>query len=132
MKRKLLISLITSIISVPIVAYFFNDFIFPAHFGLLGFVSLWVVPIILIYGIPVSFISDKVTQKKLGSKRMFYSLTIHLFLGTLFAYLFILIFDNRFIPSMAHPVDRTLLLGSMVTAFVFWGVTEYLRLKSYK
>lgn len=129
-KKRLLISLITSLISIPLVAFFFNDFLLPADFGLLGFVSIWLVPVIILYGIPVSILSDKITKKFSGSKRLSISLTVHLFLGLLFAYLFILIFDNRYVPSMRNPIDRSLFLGSFFSAFIFWVISERLRYKS--
>ncbi|WP_243300065.1 hypothetical protein [Bacillus litorisediminis] len=130
--RKLLVFFFTSIVSVPTIAYLFNDYSLPANLGLLGFISLYVIPLILLYGVPISIFSDKVTLKISGFIRFVCAFFIHLFFGFVFACLFALITDFSLLTPLNDPIDRFILLGASGTSIVFWLIDELLRYRYKK
>lgn len=130
--RKLLVFFVTSLVAVPTVAYLINDFDLPFDFGLLGIISLYVIPLILLYGVPVSILSDKLTLKVTGIIRMVCACVIHLVFGIVFSYLFVLLVDASILTPLSDPIDRFILLGASITSIVFWVIDEIIRYRYKK
>lgn len=125
--RKLLVFFFTSLVAVPTLSYLYNDFDFPTAFGLLGFISLYVIPLILLFGVPVSILSDKVTLNLTGFIRLVCAFFIHVFFGVVFSFIFVLLADGSLLTPLSDPIDRVILLGASLTSIVFWFVDEIIR-----
>src|SRR4051812_4591639 len=87
--RKIYASTITIILSIIFVVLYLVPLPVSEPFTPIGF-SLNAIPIILLYSLPISSLSDHVTKKLVGKHRIFISLFIHLFFG--FSFIFILVF----------------------------------------
>lgn len=91
------------------------------------FAAIVVAPVILIYGVPVSILSDKMNDRFNGGKRVVMSLLTHLLLGIGFPVFFIVTED-----SWSNNLGGNLYVFAAATlpAFVFWGMDELLRRRS--
>lgn len=82
--RKLVTAVTTCVLVMLI--YFFEG-----QTAFVIVVILYLFPILLIYGVPASLLSDFVTKKLRGLSRRSCALLIHLFLGALFVVIPILL-----------------------------------------
>jgi hypothetical protein len=129
-KRKLFAFILTIIIAAPIIGLCFmfieNSTIGEVP-GLIAFTSIYAIPVTLLYGVPVSIISDKICDRMYGFKRVFSAFSVHIIFGISFTFFFILITDSRSILTNYNGFDIYFLLASTVSALVFWGMDEILR-----
>lgn len=129
-KRKILAFIYTAIISAPIIGLIFM-FIEGGTLrelpGLIAFTSIYAIPITLLFGVPVSILSDKMNSRFESNKRVFFSLVVHLFFSTSFIVLLMLILDSRFILTDFNASDLYFLVASTLISFIGWGMDEILR-----
>ena len=130
-KRKVLAFVLTVIVGLPIIGFCFmileRSSIGEVP-GLIVFASIYVIPVTLFFGVPVSILSDKMCDKLIENKRVVAALALHLFLGIVFTFFFILIADSRSFITNYNGFDTYFLVASTVISFVFWGMDEMLRL----
>jgi len=130
-KRKILAFICTAIISAPIIGLFFmliEGSTIRELPALIAFTSIYAIPVILLFGIPISILSDKMNNRFDGYKRVFFSLIVHLFFGTSFVVLLILILDSRFIFTNFNAFDSYFLVASTLISLIGWGMDEILRI----
>lgn len=129
-KRKIFAFILTVIVGMPIIGFCFmlveRSSISEVP-GLIVFASIYVTPVTLLYGVPVSILSDKMNHKFFEKKRVFVALALHLFFGIVFTFFFILIADSRSFITNYNGFDTYFLVASTGTSFVFWGMDEMLR-----
>lgn len=134
-KRKIYAFILTVIVGIPIVGFCFmiveRSSISEVP-GLMIFASIFVTPVTLLFGVPVSILSDKMNDKFFGIKRLVAALAFHLFFGIVFTFFFILIADSRSFITNYNGFDTYFLVSSTVISFVFWGMDEMLRLLNRK
>ncbi len=94
---------------------FFN--FLPAIFGLF----MWFTPIILIYGIPITILSEFITKRFIGMKRMLLALVIYMLFGMVFG---VLLPSNIELKIIGADTDLFVIAGT-ISAFIFWIVDEY-------
>ena len=129
-KRKILAFIFTVIISAPIIGLFFmliEGSTIQEVPALIIFTSMYTIPITLLFGIPLSILSDKMSKHFSGKKRVFSSLFYHLFFSTSFVIIFMLILDSRFILIDFNAGDSYFLVASTLISFIGWGMDEILR-----
>ena len=103
--------------------------------GFVIIIGMYLFPILLIYGVPASILSDFVTKKLRGFLRRSFALLMHLFLAALFI----------MIPILFSEWERELLLSdisslfynfyfitSLLSSFLFYCLDEFLRSKRAK
>jgi hypothetical protein len=121
--------LFTIIVSAPIVGYctmLLEGSSAKAIPGLIIFTYIFAIPVILIYGLPVSILSDKLNNRFIGIKRSIYSLLVHLTFGIIFVYL-LMIIDSRFYLTEFNDIDLYVLTGSIIISVAFWLMDETIR-----
>ena len=129
-KRKVIAFLLTVLLAIPIIGFCFmliESSSMRDVPGLIIFASMFVTPVILLYGVPVSILSDKISDRFIGMKRVLFALFIHVFFGISFPYFFILIADSRSILTHYNGGDLYVTAASALAAFLFWGMDETLR-----
>ncbi|WLR57369.1 hypothetical protein LC048_11225 [Mesobacillus subterraneus] len=92
------------------------------------FFGMYILPIILIYGIPSSILSDFFTRKTYGGKRFAAAAFHHIFLGALFVAVPTLIFDaenGNWIGSIRN--NGFIFFTAVVSAFIFWCLDEAIK-----
>lgn len=128
--RKIIAFVCTVILSAPMVGFCFmvmEGSSIREVSGLIVFTYMYAIPITLLFGVPVSILSDKWSDQYSGKKRMFSSLAIYLLSGIGFVVLFMLIFDSRFILAHFNMFDVYFLVASTLISFSGWGMDEILR-----
>lgn len=129
-KRKVIAFFLTVLLAIPISGLCFMLIEISSIRevpGLIVFASMFVTPVILLYGVPVSILSDKMSERFIGMKRVLCALIIHLFLGISFPFFFILIADSRSILTNYNGGDLYVLAAAAFASFLFWGMDETLR-----
>jgi hypothetical protein len=92
------------------------------------FLGMYILPIVLIYGIPSSILTDFLTRRTAGLKRMAAAGLLHVFLGALFVAVPTMIFDMKqgnWIASIHN--NGFFFFSAVVSAFIFWCLDEALR-----
>jgi hypothetical protein len=100
-------------------------------FSMIGAISLFVLPGVLLYGLPVSVLSDKLTKSLSGVKRVLLSLVIHLFFGLSFVFIIGIFIapENLFTSFNQFWRDAYLFFAfSTLVSLLYWSVDEVLRL----
>ncbi|WP_214482263.1 hypothetical protein [Bacillus sp. SM2101] len=136
LKRKILTLIFASLLSISLIAFWFvftdgEELI--AFFPLALWISLIAIPVILIYGLPVSFLSEKLTKQFTNNKRIFWALVIHVVFGFGFVFIAGLIFETEMLIWDFIQFWRkyeVFLFPSLVTSICFWGVDEVIRFYS--
>ena len=95
--------------------------------ALIAFTSMYIIPITLLFGIPLSILSDNMNKHFYGEKKVFSSLFVHLFFGTSVVIIFMLALDSRFILTDFNAGDLYFLVASTIISFIGWGMDEILR-----
>ncbi|ALC85562.1 hypothetical protein AM499_06810 [Bacillus sp. FJAT-22090] len=129
-KRKILAFIFTVIIAAPIIGLFFmliEGSTIKEVPALVAFTSMYTIPFILFWGIPLSILSDKMNKHFSGKKRVFSSLIVHLFFGTSFVIIFMLTLESRFILTDFNASDTYFLVASTLISIIGWGMDEILR-----
>ncbi|GEM_PF-1673562 len=124
-KRKILTVLLATPLSLLFIfAVFFGEWEQPLDLIVMtGVFSLWVSPITLLYGLPVSFLSDFVGKRLQGRVRSLTALFVHLFFAVLFGFIVPM---NGSLPIFSGEVDFSVIFATIVALF-FWIVDEWLR-----
>ncbi|UOQ86574.1 hypothetical protein [Gracilibacillus salinarum] len=125
-KRKLITLLLATPISLCFIfAIIFGEWKQPRELMVMtGVFSLWTSPIILVYGVPVTFLSDFLCKRFTGKLRTWFAFLVHIFFGILFGLLFpmgatlfsLLVIDINFVTLFAT-----------ITAIFFWLIDEVIR-----
>ena len=115
--RKLISGLIAGIFVMLI--YFLLE-----QSGLVILIGVYLLPILLIYGVPSSILSDFVTKKLSGLLRGSLALFIHLFLAALFVLIPIL--------EMERSLNSLVFITALLSSSLFCCIDEFLRSKRAK
>ena len=98
LKRKIVTTILATLLSILLIAAWFAYAdgegllaVFPMAF----FISIIAIPAILLYGVPVSFLSEKLTAKFSNKKRIYSALAIHILFGFAFIFIVGLLFDTQ-------------------------------------
>jgi len=122
--RKL-ISAIGSCIGVMII-YFILE-----QSGFVIFIAMYLLPILLLYGLPSSILSDWITKKRNGIIRGISAFVIHLFLAALFVIVPILLFSQwereLLFSDVRSLLDNFFFITAILSSFLFWLIDEFLR-----
>ncbi|MBS8263830.1 hypothetical protein DYI25_05175 [Mesobacillus boroniphilus] len=98
--------------------------------GLGLFLGMYILPIILIYGIPSSILSDVLTRRTRGVTRMAAAGFLHVFLGALFVAVPTFIFDTEQGNWLTNVRNNGFFFFSAaVSAGIFWCFDEGLKSK---
>ena len=115
--RKLISGLIAGILVMLI--YFLLE-----QSGFVILIGVYLLPILLIYGVPSSILSDFVTKKLSGLLRGSLALFIHLFLAVLFVLIPIL--------ETERSLNSLVFITALLSSSLFWCIDEFLRSKRAK
>ncbi len=102
-------------------------------FGGIGigvFFGMYLLPIIFIYGIPSSMLSDYATKSLMGTKRIIVALFIHLFLATTFVPVPMLISGYKidtWFSEVTGLLDVFFLINALIAALLFWLTDELMK-----
>ena len=88
--------------------------------GFVIMLGMYLFPILLLYGLPSSIVSDVVTKNLKGVVRGGIALVIHLLLASLFV-LICFMYGEACLPV------NIFLVFSLISSFLFWSVDEFLR-----
>ena len=125
-KRKGIAFLLTVLLALPMIGFSFMQIEGSGirdALELTVFAAIYVTPVILLYGVPVSILSDKINDRFNGVKRVLFSLFTHTFLGISFPLFFILADGSR----LNNGGNLYLLAAAVIPSFVFWGMDEIVR-----
>jgi len=120
--RKLVAAIVTCGLMMTL-ALFGEDLSFSVFLG------MYLLPILLIYGIPSSLFSDWATRRLEGWTRGLLELMIHL----TFAMLFVLVPNlmigglDELIAIVKYWYTHFFVIMSLLSSFLFWGVDELLK-----
>lgn len=92
--------------------------------GFVLLIGVYLLPILLIYGVLSSILSDFVTKRLRGLLRGSLALFIHLFFAASFVLMPILEMERRF--------NRLVLITALLSSSLFWCIDEFLRSKRAK
>jgi hypothetical protein len=115
----LIIRKLISAIAACILVMFISLLIDPSGFVIM--IGMYLFPILLIYGLPSSILSDFLTKKLEGIVRGGVALATHLLLAIVFVQTFFVISGEGW-----EPVNFFLLI-SLLSSFLFWSVDEFLK-----
>jgi hypothetical protein len=122
--RKLIAAIVTCGLMMTL-AYFGEDLPFSIFLG------MYLLPILVIYGIPSSFFSDWATRRVKGWSRGVLAFLIHL----TFALLFVLVPSfmigglDELIAIVKYWYTHFFVIMSLLSSSLFWGVDELLKLE---
>ena len=134
MKRKLLaaaLTIITVLIGYSLILALYDRSGFSTFSLSFFFLSLWIVPIIMIYGLPVSFLSEKLTKGLSKFWRITTAFVIHVSFGAVFIFIYGALFENN--VNIFHEfsefleIYEELIIPSLISAGVFWIYDEFIR-----
>ncbi len=104
--------------------------------GFVIFVAMYLLPILLFYGIPSSILSDWITKKLIGIIRGISAFVIHLFLAALFVIVPILLFSHfereLLVSDVRSLLDNFFFITAILSSFLFWVIDEFLRCNKTK
>ncbi|GAM12328.1 hypothetical protein [Mesobacillus selenatarsenatis] len=92
------------------------------------FFGMYILPIVLIYGIPSSIFTDFLTRRTGGLKRRAAAGLLHVFLGALFVLIPTLLFDagnGNWLTNLRN--NGFFFFTAVVSAFIFWRFDEALK-----
>lgn len=133
-KRKTCATFATSIVAPLLCLLWLSIFegesitgMFSAYF----FYAIYAIPLVLIYGLPVSCLSDFLTRKFVEARRIRVAFFIHVLFGLGFPFLFTLLLEPDLYQSgnLFNDITFFFVWGSTLSSFVFWAVDEYIRCK---
>ncbi|MGP4042071.1 hypothetical protein ACTWP4_19515 [Gracilibacillus sp. D59] len=129
-KRKVITTLLATPLSLLVIfGLFFGEWQHPVELIVMtGAFGLWISPIILLYGVPITFLSDYISKRFTGNVRALTAFIVHLSFGILFG--LIAPMDGQFL-LIGTEVNATTIFAS-ITALFFWVIDELLRRKNRK
>ncbi|MGD6991310.1 hypothetical protein [Sutcliffiella horikoshii] len=121
--RKILSALTTGLIMIMLYSAYDG-------FGIGFFFGMYLLPIIFIYGIPSSILSDFLTKGLTRKTRMVAAFFIHIFLAIL--YVLIPLFLSGYNRGMGFSevtgsLDFFFFISAIISAFAFWGTDELMK-----
>ncbi len=119
----MIIRKLVSAIVACIMVMFIYFLIEPSGFVIM--LGMYLIPILLVYGLPSSILSDFVTKRIKGVIRGGIALVIHLLLASVFV-LILFNYGEAWVPF------NLFLLLSLVSSFLFWSVDEFLKYNKAK
>ena len=133
LKRKILTLFISTICSIFLMAtvYAFMDgegvlAIFPMAL----FISWIALPVILLYGFPISLLSEKLTNSITSNYRILWTLLIHLVFGISFVFIVGVLFETQIILtdfSAFWNSYEVIFIASIGVSLCFWFIDEGLK-----
>ena len=121
--RKVIAALTSGLLMVAM--YSISDGI-----GIGIFFGMYLLPIIFIYGIPSSVLSDYATKSLTGTKRIVASFLLHLFLATLFVPIPMWISGSTWFSGITGLLDVFFFISALITAILFWSTEELIKNKT--
>ncbi|MGB5945205.1 hypothetical protein [Paenisporosarcina sp.] len=104
--------------------------------GFVLFMGMYLLPILLFYGLPSSILSDVVTKKLKGPIRWMSALFIHLFLAVSFVLIQISFFSqwesDLLFSNITSLLDNFFFITAVLSSGLFWCIDEFLRCKRTK
>ncbi|MBM7661036.1 hypothetical protein JOC85_001808 [Bacillus mesophilus] len=124
-KRKVLTTLLATPLSLLVICgVLFGEWERPFELIVMtGMLGLWISPLILLYGVPVTFLSDYVTKGLAGTARMLTACIVHLSFGILFGFVFRS--DEQFLIFGIEV--NVIIISASITALFFWVIDELFR-----
>jgi hypothetical protein len=124
-KRKIFTTLLATPISLMLIfAVFFGEWKQPFELVTMSAMfSFFIAPYILLYALPVSFLSDYIGKRLVGNARVSVAFAVHLVFGVVFGFVFP---SNASFPLYGVEIDTAIIFAS-ITALLFWAVDEWLR-----
>ena len=129
-KRKIFSFIWTLFISTPIIGFCYmlvEESNLKEVPGLMLFLFIFAAPVVLFFGIPVSILSEIISNRIMGKKRLFASFVTYLFFAISFVVLFIFITESRFMFTEFKAFDWYFLLPAIIYSSVGWCVDEISR-----
>lgn len=126
--RKILSALTTGLLMIMLYSAFDG-------FGIGIFFGMYLLPIIFIYGIPSSILSDFVTKRMTRKMRMVAAYFIHIFLAALFVLipLFLSGYNRgKWFSGVTGSLDVFFFISAIITAFAFWVTDEIMKIETCK
>ncbi|MFE7064532.1 hypothetical protein ACFVAD_20565 [Sutcliffiella sp. NPDC057660] len=126
--RKILSALTTCLLMI--ILYSAYD-----GFGIGIFFGMYLLPIIFIYGIPSSILSDFVIKRIMGKIRMVAAFFIHIFLAILFVLMPLLLSGYKrgmWMSDVTGLLDVFLFISAIISAFLFWVIDELIKNETCK
>jgi hypothetical protein len=127
--RKIISALVTCV-TVMIIFFIIEQT------GFVIIVGMYLLPILLFYGLPSSLLSDVVTKKLSGAIRGISAFLIHLFLAALFVLIPILLFSqgerDLLFSDVTSLLDNFFFITAILSSGLFWCIDEFLRCKRTK
>ncbi|RSD28605.1 hypothetical protein [Mesobacillus subterraneus] len=118
--RKIVSALLTTVIMVILYSL-------PESIGLGLFFGMYLLPILLIYGIPASILSDMLTMRSSGYPRMATAALIHIFPAALFVAIPTFIEQGNLLTGLWS--NAFFLLSAVISSFIFWCFDELMKSK---
>jgi hypothetical protein len=133
-RRKLLTLIIATFVSISTITIWFiisDDEGMSAFLPMGYLISLFALPAILLYGLPVSFLSEKLTKSDASNWRMVKTFIIHFFFGMSYIFIAGFIQSDRTLFTDINQFWRSnemYFIASTLTSIFIWGIDEILRL----
>ncbi|MGD6834826.1 hypothetical protein ACQCT5_21995 [Sutcliffiella halmapala] len=125
---KIFSALITSLLMIMLYSAY-------AGFGTGIFFGMYLLPIIFIYGIPSSILSDSVTKRITGKMRMVCACFIHIFLAALFVLipLFLSGYEREmWMSDLTGLLDVFFFISAIISSLIFWVTDELIKNETCK
>lgn len=103
--------------------------------GFVIIIGMFLLPILLFYGIPASIFSDYFTKKSKGMYRGFLALLVHLLLACLFVLIPIIFSEEEreiLFSDFKSSFIYFFLITSILSSSLFWCIDEFLKNKRVK
>lgn len=132
-KRRFLTWLLASLTSTVIITLYFTvaeSEGFIAFFTMMFLIGSVVLPISILYGLPISLLAEKWTKKLTSYRRIIFSFLIHVSFGAAFIFIFGALFDsiNLFTNFTSFWREYEWFFNAaLLTSICFWGANELLR-----
>ncbi|WP_407268297.1 hypothetical protein [Radiobacillus sp. PE A8.2] len=124
-KRKIVTVLLATPVSLLLIfSLFFGEWRQPFELIVMtGMFSLFISPFIILYGVPVTFLSDYLGKQLTGNVRILIAFIVHLFFGVSFG----IIFKMGSEISLFVVEVNVASIFATITALIFWAIDELLR-----
>ncbi|MDW0117159.1 hypothetical protein QTL97_09440 [Sporosarcina thermotolerans] len=133
LKRNILTLTFASLLSILLIAAWFvyaDGEELLAVFPMAFFISWFAIPVILLNGLPVSLLSEKLTKRFSNNQRICWSFVIHAIFGLGFIFIVGLLFESQTLIRDFSQFWRSyemFFIASIITSICFWVIDECLR-----
>ncbi|MED4015109.1 hypothetical protein [Sutcliffiella cohnii] len=121
--RKIIAFILTSLLVPLFLVVWGGDF--SIFWGMYGVFLMYGTPFILLYGMPVTFLAERLTRNMQKRKRLAVSFGIHLLFGLVCVFIVGFIFKEPF--GEWGLFGGILFIGSTLASIILWSVDELLR-----